>query len=72
MFLLLFSSQAAELAEHTAKISLLEDAKRRKEEEANSWQLRVRALPESTLRLMQTLLSFTAGNYIMLDTIQLV
>lgn len=35
--------QAAELAEHTAKISLLEEAKKRKEEEANSWQLRVRA-----------------------------
>ncbi|KAF3850031.1 hypothetical protein F7725_019750 [Dissostichus mawsoni] len=54
---------ASELAEHSAKICLLEDAKRRKEEEANSWQLRVRALPESTLRLIQTLLSCTAGRY---------
>lgn len=35
--------QAAELAEHSAKISLLEEAKRRKEEEADSWQLRVSA-----------------------------
>lgn len=38
--------QASELAEHTAKIALLEDAWKRKEEEANTWQLRVRALTE--------------------------
>ncbi|CAB1340485.1 unnamed protein product [Coregonus sp. 'balchen'] len=31
---------AAELAEHTAKIALLEEAKRRKEEEADTWQHR--------------------------------
>lgn len=37
-------SQAAELAEHTARIALLEEAKRRKEEEAVTWQHRVRAL----------------------------
>ena len=42
--------QAAELAEHTAKISLLEEAKKRKEEEADTWQLRVRALTESDLQ----------------------
>lgn len=35
--------QAAELAEHTSKINMLEEAKRRKEEEADTWQLRVRA-----------------------------
>lgn len=35
--------QAAELAEHTAKITMLEEAKRRKEEEADTWQLKVRA-----------------------------
>jgi len=40
--------QATELAEHTAKISLLEEAKRCKEQEAESWQLRVRAYPEGT------------------------
>lgn len=33
--------QAAELAEFTAKISLLEEAKRKKEEEANEWQHKV-------------------------------
>lgn len=38
--------QASELAEHTAKITLLEDAWKRKEEEATVWQLRVRALTE--------------------------
>ncbi|XP_023695158.1 ezrin b [Paramormyrops kingsleyae] len=31
---------AAELAEHTARIALLEEAKRRKEVEANTWQLK--------------------------------
>uniref|UniRef100_A0A8C5G5F0 Radixin n=1 Tax=Gouania willdenowi TaxID=441366 RepID=A0A8C5G5F0_GOUWI len=34
------SDQAAELAEFTAKIALLEDAKRKKEEEATEWQLK--------------------------------
>lgn len=33
--------QAAELAEFTAKIALLEDAKRKKEEEATEWQHKV-------------------------------
>lgn len=40
------SYQSAELEEHSAKIAMLEDAKRRKEEEAETWQLRVRALTE--------------------------
>lgn len=42
--------QAAELAEHTSKINLLEEAKRRKEEEADTWQLRVRASAEGKLQ----------------------
>lgn len=36
-------SQATELAEHTAKIALLEEARRRKEDEVEEWQLRVSA-----------------------------
>lgn len=40
-------SQAAELAEFTAKIALLEDAKRKKDEEATEWQHKVR--PPDTL-----------------------
>lgn len=35
--------QSAELAEYTSRIALLEEAKRHKEQEANSWQLKVRA-----------------------------
>jgi len=34
--------QATELAELTTKISQLEDAKKKKDEEANQWQKRVR------------------------------
>lgn len=34
--------QAAELAEYSVKISLLEEAKRSKEEEAESWHSKVR------------------------------
>lgn len=33
--------QAAELAEFTAKIALLEEAKKKKEEEASEWQHKV-------------------------------
>lgn len=33
--------QAAELAEYTAKIALLEEARRRKEDEVEEWQHRV-------------------------------
>lgn len=36
-----FCPQAAELAEFTAKISLLEEAKRKKEDEASEWQHKV-------------------------------
>lgn len=35
------SVQAAELAEYTAKIALLEEARRRKEDEVEEWQHRV-------------------------------
>ena len=35
-------AQATELAELTSKISQLEDAKKKKDEEANKWQKRVR------------------------------
>lgn len=35
------SSQAAELAEYTAKIALLEEARKRKENEVEVWQHRV-------------------------------
>lgn len=38
---LLLRSQAAELAEYSAKITLLEEAKRSKEEEAESWHSKV-------------------------------
>lgn len=34
-------SQATELAEFTAKIALLEEAKRKKEDEATEWQHKV-------------------------------
>lgn len=37
----LFFGQAAELAEFTAKIALLEEAKRKKEDEATEWQHKV-------------------------------
>lgn len=36
-------AQAAELAEYTAKIALLEEARRRKEDEVEEWQHRVSA-----------------------------
>lgn len=53
--------QAAELAEHTAKITLLEEAKRRKEEEADTWQLRVRALTEGKLQRTVYIQLFLSG-----------
>ncbi|KAL3052339.1 hypothetical protein OYC64_004980 [Pagothenia borchgrevinki] len=46
---------ASELAEHTAKISLLEDAKRRKEEEANSWQLRAQEAQDDLIKTREEL-----------------
>lgn len=39
--------QAAELAEYTAKIALLEAARRRKEDEVEEWQHRVRLAQRS-------------------------
>lgn len=39
--MLLLHLQAAELAEYSVKISLLEEAKRSKEEEAESWHSKV-------------------------------
>lgn len=36
-----FALKSAELAEYTAKITLLEEAKKVKEKEANQWQNRV-------------------------------
>ena len=41
---LLVSPQATELADLTSKISLLEDAKKKKEDEAQQWQDKVRSL----------------------------
>ncbi|XP_034383218.1 ezrin b isoform X2 [Cyclopterus lumpus] len=46
---------AAELAEHSAKISLLEEAKRCKEEEAESWQLRAREAQDDLLKTKEEL-----------------
>uniref|UniRef100_A0A673BI44 Ezrin-like n=1 Tax=Sphaeramia orbicularis TaxID=375764 RepID=A0A673BI44_9TELE len=46
---------AAELAEHTAKISLLEDARRRKEEEANSWQMKAREAQDNLVKTQNEL-----------------
>lgn len=40
-FFFFIAQQAAELAEYTAKIALLEEAKRKKEEEVNDWQHKV-------------------------------
>ncbi|XP_078131353.1 ezrin b [Sander vitreus] len=46
---------AAELAEHTAKISLLEEAKKRKEEEADTWQLRAQEAQENLIKTKEEL-----------------
>lgn len=42
--------QATELAEYTAKIALLEEAKRRKESEVEEWQIRVSICFKATLQ----------------------
>ena len=42
-------TQASELAEFTAKISLLEEAKRKKDDEATEWQHKVRACTHTIL-----------------------
>ncbi|XP_034017700.1 ezrin b [Thalassophryne amazonica] len=41
---------AAELAEHTAKIAMLEDARKRKEEEASTWQMKAHEAQEDLLK----------------------
>ncbi|XP_056283648.1 ezrin b [Pseudoliparis swirei] len=46
---------ATELAEHTAKISLLEEAKRCKEQEAESWQLRAMEAQDDLLKTKEEL-----------------
>ncbi|XP_031178368.1 LOW QUALITY PROTEIN: ezrin b [Sander lucioperca] len=51
---------AAELAEHTAKISLLEEAKKRKEEEADTWQLRAQEAQEDLIKTKEELRVMTA------------
>ncbi|XP_063079832.1 ezrin b [Engraulis encrasicolus] len=46
---------AAELAEHTARIALLEEAKRRKEEEAVTWQERAQNAQDDLLKTREEL-----------------
>ncbi|XP_051510750.1 ezrin b [Myxocyprinus asiaticus] len=46
---------AAELAEHTARIALLEEAKRRKEEEAETWQNRARVAQDDLAKTREEL-----------------
>ncbi|XP_043925951.1 ezrin [Protopterus annectens] len=46
---------AAELAEYTAKITLLEEAKRRKEEEVDEWQYQARAAQDDLIRTKEEL-----------------
>lgn len=43
------SSQASELAEFTAKIVLLEEAKRKKDDEATEWQQKVQDTSSTVL-----------------------
>uniref|UniRef100_A0A8D3DD66 Ezrin b n=1 Tax=Scophthalmus maximus TaxID=52904 RepID=A0A8D3DD66_SCOMX len=47
--------QAAELAEHTAKITMLEEAKRRKEEEADTWQLKAMEAQDDLIKTKEEL-----------------
>lgn len=42
--------KAAELAEFTVKIALLEEAKRKKDDEAVEWQQKVRHVPPTALQ----------------------
>ncbi|MBN3305913.1 EZRI protein, partial [Amia calva] len=46
---------AAELAEYTAKIALLEDAKKRKEEEADTWQHRAMEAQDDLMKTKEEL-----------------
>uniref|UniRef100_A0A671N5L1 Radixin n=1 Tax=Sinocyclocheilus anshuiensis TaxID=1608454 RepID=A0A671N5L1_9TELE len=64
MVLLQDSSFAAELGEFTAKIALLEDAKRKKEEEATEWQHKALSAQddlEKTKEELKSVMSATAG-----------
>uniref|UniRef100_A0A671NAR2 Radixin n=1 Tax=Sinocyclocheilus anshuiensis TaxID=1608454 RepID=A0A671NAR2_9TELE len=57
-------AQAAELGEFTAKIALLEDAKRKKEEEATEWQHKALSAQddlEKTKEELKSVMSATAG-----------
>ncbi|KAI4888931.1 hypothetical protein NFI96_025069 [Prochilodus magdalenae] len=51
---------AAELAEHTARIVLLEEAKKRKEEEADNWQRRAQEVQEDLWKTREELSMMTA------------
>ncbi|XP_030637057.1 ezrin b [Chanos chanos] len=46
---------AAELAEHTARIALLEEARKRKEDEATSWQQRAQEAQDDLLKTREEL-----------------
>ncbi|XP_041951176.1 ezrin b [Alosa sapidissima] len=46
---------AAELAEHTARIALLEEARKRKEDEASTWQQRAQNAQDDLLRTREEL-----------------
>ncbi|TMS12642.1 Ezrin [Larimichthys crocea] len=46
---------AAELAEHTSRITQLEEAKRRKEEEADTWQLRAKEAQNDLVKTREEL-----------------
>ncbi|MED6266513.1 hypothetical protein CHARACLAT_002884 [Characodon lateralis] len=46
---------ASELAEHSAKIALLEEARRRKEEEASTWQNRAREAQDDLIKTKEEL-----------------
>ncbi|XP_028994621.1 ezrin a isoform X2 [Betta splendens] len=48
---------AAELAEYSTKITLLEEAKREKEEEAESWHIKAKEVEESLIRTKEELSS---------------
>ncbi|XP_075914510.1 radixin-like [Petromyzon marinus] len=54
-------SSAAELAEFTARISLLEDAKRKKEDEADEWQQKAMVAQESLDRTKEELKVVTSS-----------
>ncbi len=59
--------QAAELAEHTARIALLEEAKKRKEDEAMTWQHRVSPLRHEPCHLKIFITFFTPDEFAFLQ-----